>query len=524
MYTCQMLYDLLTTEYLPAFLAFARTRTGDFPSAEELAQEIAFRCVTAISEGRIRENPDAYFRGVMYNTWKSHLTAKKNRPASLDAGDFGHFLPSDDESPEEILIREDELARVRAALSRLSGEYRRVLVSHYYENRSVKETAAALGLTEDMVKFYLRAGRGKLKEVFCMKAPVSVAPVDFYVYKAGIDFSRVNVWEVFRRKLPGQIAVLCHDSAKTVQELSMESGVPAVYLEEELALLLDAGVMVEPARGKYRTNFHILKKEAAEQVRVFFERMFADYIPAYRAAYEAALPRLRESGIFRHDANEQEYRWYFYGHTECVDFRNIYLSERDYPQILSCGSKSFVFAMEAPCLRFSAGHTPTALDCGAAVWPCDVTAFGDYHRQNELRSKEKSQVLYDIAMGNPLPDDENTCLHVTALLEEGYVEKTDAGFVSRVPVTDGNARAVLASVNETLAEAVAAPSAVLWQKMNDLVAATIVPQLSEYARGFAVQWISLLSGAYFAQALYEDGFLRIPEEGDDRPYACEIIV
>ena len=68
----------------------------------------------------------------------------------------------------------------------------------------------------------------------------SFNPSEFSVYKSTIDFSKVNVWDVFKRKLPGQIALVCHDSDKSVSEISLETGVPAVYIEEEIGLLMDA--------------------------------------------------------------------------------------------------------------------------------------------------------------------------------------------------------------------------------------------------------------------------------------------
>ena len=516
--------SLLVNTYLPAFLGFARSRVGDMDAAQELAQEMACRCVTAIAENRIRENPDAYFWSVAHNTYKTYLVRRQH--ISIEEHNLGAVLLSDDPPPEEQAAYEEELASVRRALSHLAGQYRQILVMHYYDGAPVAQIAQTLALSESMVKFYLRSGREKLKELYLMdQTAVSVNPVEFSVYKSAIDFSRVNVWEVFRRKLPGQIAILCHDKPMTVTALSVETCVPAVYLEEEIALLLDAGVMSEPVKGKYRTNFHILRAQASEQIRTIFANLFRDYIPLYRRVYEETLPALKASGAFRYEASEAELRWYFHMHTGAYDYRDLWLSEKDYPQILSCGSRALIYAMEAPTLRFSAGRSPTDLG-DAVVWPCDVTAFGEYHRQRELHPRDntdKCRVLYEIAMGKTPADDEQTRLHIAALIEEGYLAKQDGTLVSRVPVTDKAVRDLFASVNETLQDALKEPSRLLWQRVSDIVKATLPPQLAAYEPGFTATWISFLEGAYFAQALYEDGFLSIPENGDNAPYACEIL-
>lgn len=527
----QQLYLLLCEQYLPAFLGFARSRVSDADTAEELCQEMAFRCVNAIHEERIRDNPDAYFWSVAHNVCKSYYARKE--PLSIEAYELGNVLPADTLSPDERIEESEEYEEIRRALSRLSGLYRKILIAHYYEELSVSDIAKAFAISEGMVKFYMRSGREKLKEVYLMQnTTVSVKPVEFSVYKAAIDFSRVNVWEVFSRKLPAQLAILCHDKPMTISALSVETGVPAVYLEEEIALLLDAGVMISPARDKYRTNFHILKKNAFAQIKSMFAAMYEDYLPVYRAVYDRYLPRLKEIGAFRHDACEQEYRWYFYLHTPAFDWRNIWMANKDYPQILSCGSKALIYAMEEPTLRFSSGHTPTELPAAAAspavtVWPCDVTAFGEYHRQNELHPREhteKCRVLAAIAQGVLPADDEDTHLLCAELAHEGYIEKHGDRFVSRVPVTDARVRALFAEMETELQTTLKAPSKKLYDRVSDVVKTTLPPQLADYAHGFTVTWIGFLEGALFAEALYEDGFLMIPEADDNRPYACEIVV
>ena len=527
----QNLYDLLCEQYLPAFLGFARSRVGDMNTAEELCQEMAFRCVHAIAEDRIRDNPDAYFWSVAHNTCKSYYARKQT--LSIEAHDFGNVLSTETLSPEEQTEKDEEYEEIRRALSRLSGLYRKILIAHYYEELSVSDIAKAFAISESMVKFYLRSGREKLKEVYLMQnTAVSVKPIEFTVYKSGIDFSRVNVWEVFARKLPAQLAILCHDKPMTVSALSVETGVPAVYLEEEIALLLDAGVMISPAKDKYRTNFHILKKNAAEQVKSMFGTMYRDYLPIYRAVYDKYLPKLRESGLFRCDASEQEYRWSFFIQTPAFDWRNIWMANKDYPQILSCGSKALIYAMEENASRnFCTGNTPTDLDASehypkASVWACDVTAFGAFHRQDELHPREhteKCRVLCDIAMGVTPAEDENTRLLTAELIREGYVSVQNGKPVSRVPVIDAAVRGLFDEIGHELQTALEEPSKRLLQRVSDIVRATLVPQLSDYVHGFTVTWLGFFEGALF-DLLYQDGFLMIPEEGDNKPYACRIVL
>ena len=46
------------------------------------------------------------------------------------------------------------------------------------------------------------------------------------------------IWETFERKLPGNIVLAAYEKPLTITELSLELGVSAVYLEDELEILL----------------------------------------------------------------------------------------------------------------------------------------------------------------------------------------------------------------------------------------------------------------------------------------------
>jgi len=54
------------------------------------------------------------------------------------------------------------------------------------------------------------------------------------------------------------------------------------------------------------------------------------------------------------------------------------------------------------------------------------------------------------------------------------------------------------------------------------VKSTIPEQLKAYAKGYTEIWIMMYSGISLYEALYDKGFLTIPEKGDKTPVACYI--
>ena len=83
---------------------------------------------------------------------------------------------------------------------------------------------------------------------------------------------------------------------------------------------------------------------------------------------------------------------------------------------------------------------------------------------------------------------------------------------------------MFAELETELQTTLEAQSKKLYDRISDVVKTTLPPQLADYTHGFTVTWLGLLEGALFAEALYEDGFLMIPEEGDNKPYACRMVL
>ena len=505
-------------EYMSAFLGFAINKLGNITEAEELAQEIVFQAILAVNRGDIRDNFNAYIWSIAYNTFKRRC--KRKVLLSLDGGtDSFSNIASNDIPVTEQIVSTEEASAVRLALSRLTSDYRKTIVCFYFNELSTREISKRLLLTEGMVKFYLRAGKQKLREAFDMNqiGEKSFNPSEFSVYKSGIDFSKVNIWEVFKRKLPCQIAIICHDSAKTVSDISIETGTPAVYIEDEIKLLLDAGVMISPVKNKYHTNFHILKENTAAQFKEQFVKLYEVYAPLIIKSYEKHIPELKKCDVFKFDAAPNQWAWYFAGNVPDFDYAGHELTADDYPQILSCGSKAVIFAETAKGSIWASGQTPTFLE-KCDVHPCDVAAFGKYHRQKELWDK-KAQALYDVYNGNI---NEKAKELYAELIEQGYVIKRDNQLLCNVAVTTVKSRKLFETINTELSANLKRLCGEIRDNISRIAKTTIPDQLKSYTNGYTETWIYFYAGVYLHEALYNNGLISIPEKDDLTPVACWI--
>lgn len=354
----------------------------------------------------------------------------------------------------------------------------------------------------------------------------SFNPAPFAVYRGTLDFCSVNVWAIFKRKLPCQIALVCYDSPKKIDEISLETGTPAVYIEDELQILLDSELIISPVKDKYQTNFFILRNEALKQLKEQFEKMYAQYAPAVISAYEKYLPEIKKCDIFKYDAPDKRYAWFFEGKVISFAGANINMSADDY-MTLADGVKGLVYAQEAAYLSFGKNHS------SAYSAKYNINAHAEsaskYHYprcERELiyeaavnKDDSKIAALYDIYKGDT---DENNAEIYAQLIEQGYAFKEGGKLICDVAVHTKQSKQLFAKINGELELMLAPLCKEIYENISRIVAATIPPQLKSYIHGYTAYGIHLYANIYFMESLYSKGFVTIPENSDKTPVSCWI--
>ena len=115
---------------------------GDSHLAEDLLQTTYARLFASWRRVSRAGNPVGYARTTLTNVFLSHRRVRRNSEVPTDE------LPERASYDESLESRLD----LTAALGRLAPTDRAVVVLRYWEDRSVAETAAELGLTELAVR------------------------------------------------------------------------------------------------------------------------------------------------------------------------------------------------------------------------------------------------------------------------------------------------------------------------------------------------------------------------------------
>jgi len=149
----RLVVDLFRTEGR-SLVRLARLFVDDRDAAEDLVQEAFLRL--ARHAGRITsvDRAPAYLRSIVLNLARDHnrrgLVSLRHRAAA------GRERDVDDDDVVDVLARSDEHRRVVMAVRALPRRQRDCITLRYFEQLSIDDVAATLGVSPNSVKTHLR--------------------------------------------------------------------------------------------------------------------------------------------------------------------------------------------------------------------------------------------------------------------------------------------------------------------------------------------------------------------------------
>jgi RNA polymerase sigma-70 factor (ECF subfamily) len=148
--------------HLDAAFNYARWLTRNDADAEDVVQDACLRAMRFCSSLR-DGNARAWLFTIVRNSWYSRLSRRRSAgPRQVPSDDVGNALLDAGLDPEERMLQQHTVARVRAALEQLPPDYREILVLREIEGFSYKEIAAALSIPIGTVMSRLARARERM--------------------------------------------------------------------------------------------------------------------------------------------------------------------------------------------------------------------------------------------------------------------------------------------------------------------------------------------------------------------------
>ena len=153
-------FDAIYRAYRPKVCGYIRSHIQDSGDVEDLCSEV-FRKALEHYDAAAGRNVSSYLYTITRNTVIDYArTRRVEAPLSED-------VPADG-GPEETAISTDMLARLAAALQRLSEREREIIVLHYHADNSLQEISDKMSLPYGVVK---RAHQSALRHLRALLAP-----------------------------------------------------------------------------------------------------------------------------------------------------------------------------------------------------------------------------------------------------------------------------------------------------------------------------------------------------------------
>ena len=264
--TPDTLMEQYAADYMEKVFYFCLRKCGDPTEAEDLASEITCEVMAALRKGTRPQSFSGWVWRIARNRYSRWAEAKSRRSQ----------LISGDELPEEpgILDEDDgtdpeRLNTLRRELAFIREDYRRVLVAHYIEDRSVQDIADELGIPRGTVLARLHRARKHMKEGMNMAREFGVRsykPEEIEFVNNCSSFGAFGQpWRILNHPLYQNVFLEVYDTPETAEELAIALGVALPYMQSELDFLVRETFLstVETTAGvKYRTAFPIVSREA----------------------------------------------------------------------------------------------------------------------------------------------------------------------------------------------------------------------------------------------------------------------
>ena len=177
-------------------------------------------------------------------------------------------------SIEQKLALEEDKERIFRAVIGIAEKYRRVLVSFYVRGESYEEITRNLSLPMSSVKWRIHEGRKRLRERWDNLMNDTEKVYDRIEWWIACNGS-MDPYAYLNRQIARAITAAAYEKPLTVEEISCATGIPAVYIEDELDALL-YGEALEQVGSKYATRFIILKLDDHRRMIERFHPLTAD--------------------------------------------------------------------------------------------------------------------------------------------------------------------------------------------------------------------------------------------------------
>lgn len=246
--------------YIEPIFRFCCKRLSNRYDAEELASEIICHILDGMNKYQI-ESLDAWVWRIAHNRYARFIDNRNKNQIVLSCED--ELFDIADYSDIDENNTQEQYETVFRYLHTLSSEYKNIFVDYYIGELSIRQLAQKYALPETTIKWRLNVGRQKIRD------RIGENKMDKVYQRINWNTMVCNGDMDSHRYLHSQMArAIClaaYEKPLSVEEISISTGIPTMYIEDELPRL-EYGDAICKVGNKYVTNFIIFRLKDRKQM------------------------------------------------------------------------------------------------------------------------------------------------------------------------------------------------------------------------------------------------------------------
>ena len=259
--------------YIEPIFRFCYKRLSNRCDAEDLASEIICHILDGMNKYEI-ESFDAWVWRIAHNRYARFIDNRNKNQIVLSCEDelfdIADYSDVDEDNTQE------QYETVFRYLHTLSSQYKNIFVDCYIGELSIRSLAKKYSLPETTIKWRLNAGRQKIRDRIGEDKMDKV--YQRINWNTTVCNGHANTHQYLSSQIARAICLAAYEKPLTVEEISMSTGVPTMYIEDELPRL-EYGDAICKVGNKYATNFIIFRlkdRKQTEDVSVSMVNVLAD--------------------------------------------------------------------------------------------------------------------------------------------------------------------------------------------------------------------------------------------------------
>lgn len=283
--------------YVEPIFRFCCKRLSSRYDAEDLASEIICYILEGMKRYKI-ESFDAWVWRIAHNRYARFIDARNKEQTVVTEDDKLFYIADSCDLYVDEESTEQEYEPVFRSLHALSSEYRNIFVDYYIGEMTVRMLSKKYSLPETTIKWRLNAGRQKIRKWIGDKSMDKIYErINWNT--TGCNGS-MNSEKYLQTQIARAICLAAYEKPLTVEELSISTGIPAMYIEDELPRL-EYGDAVCKIGNKYATNFIIFRLQDRKAAEGASAQLIGEIADKCSALLQEAADAVSRLGFYGHD-------------------------------------------------------------------------------------------------------------------------------------------------------------------------------------------------------------------------------